>query len=375
MFVRRGLTNENCGKDTAKKMVWDSPSRKTRFYRKFAKVLKLDDNKTELFNLIADTLSGLFRNQQKVLLITLQQTALSNREVDLQCFQPSCKEEADDRIFLRAMEQSQLQFKRLVIVTVDPNAVVISLYAYWDLNVTELWIEFDTRKDRWWLPVHSYAKLLGETKGLFFAEGLFFGICWPDVIRYHNSLGMANQLHEKHGRLDTFIKLFGILNSKSEILLSNYRIPEKSQPKILKWLIISLSSCMIWPVRMKLLASTASIYLHRWIAQCTIANLHEMPCCNILTGGCHSQTYEHIKWHSTKMIKICYIRVGFWWNTAPVKGFVLETFIRAKNTTFCVQTYVAAKGIVKIRLIYGLCLITSFTFVYGGNILSHLEPL
>ena len=111
-------------------------------------MLKLDDNKTELFNLIADTLSGLFRNQQKVLLITLQQTTLSNREVDLQCFQPSCKEEADDRIFLRAMEQSQLQFKRLVIVTVDPNAVVISLYAYWDLNVTELWIEFDTRKDR-----------------------------------------------------------------------------------------------------------------------------------------------------------------------------------------------------------------------------------
>ena len=184
MFVRRGLTNENCGKDTAKKMVWDSPSRKTRFYRKFAKVLKLDDNKTELFNLIADTLSGLFRNQQKVLLITLQQTALSNREVDLQCFQPSCKEEADDRIFLRAMEQSQLQFKKLVIVTVDPNVVVIALYAYWDLNVTELWIEFDTRKDRWWLPVHSYAELLGETKGLFFAEGLFFGMRWPDVIRY-----------------------------------------------------------------------------------------------------------------------------------------------------------------------------------------------
>ena len=38
----------------------------TPIYRKFAKVLKLNNNKTELFNLIADTLSGLFRNQQKV---------------------------------------------------------------------------------------------------------------------------------------------------------------------------------------------------------------------------------------------------------------------------------------------------------------------
>ena len=45
-------------------------------YRKFAKVLKLDNNKTELFNLIADTLSGLFRNQQKALLITRQQTVV-----------------------------------------------------------------------------------------------------------------------------------------------------------------------------------------------------------------------------------------------------------------------------------------------------------
>ena len=202
-------------------------------------------------------------------------------------------------------------------------------------------------------------RVVRRNEGVIFCRGVIFwyALTWCDTV--YNSLGMANQLHEKHGRLDTFIKLFGILNSKSEILLSNCRIPEKSQPKILKWLIISLSSCMIWPVRMKLLASTASIYLHRWIAQYTIANLHEMPCCNILTGGCHSQTYGHIAWHSTKMIKICYIRVGFWWNTAPVKGFVLGTFIRAKNATFYVQIYIVAKGIVKIRLIDGLCLMTS----------------
>ena len=35
----------------------------TPIYRKFENVLKLDDNETELFSPIADTLSGLFRNQ------------------------------------------------------------------------------------------------------------------------------------------------------------------------------------------------------------------------------------------------------------------------------------------------------------------------
>ena len=47
------------------------------------------------------------------------------------------------------------------------------------------------------------------------------------------------------------------------------------------------------------------------------------------------------------------------WNTAPVKGFVLATVVHAKNTTFRVQIYAAAKGILKIRLIYSLCLMTS----------------
>ena len=59
------------------------------------------------------------------------------------------------------MEQSRLGFKRQIIVTVDTDLVVIILYTYWDLNVTELWIEFGAEKDRRWLPVHSH-ELLGK---------------------------------------------------------------------------------------------------------------------------------------------------------------------------------------------------------------------
>ena len=65
------VTREGHGKKDGVRL---SIKENTSFYRKFAKLLKCDDNKTELFNLIADPLSGLFRNQQKVLLITIQQT-------------------------------------------------------------------------------------------------------------------------------------------------------------------------------------------------------------------------------------------------------------------------------------------------------------
>ena len=166
MFIRRGLAKKKRGKGVARKIVWGPLSTKTHLLtdRKFAKALKPDDNKTELFNLTADTLSGLFRNRQKVLLITRQETVLSNRAVDLQCLQPCYKEEEGDRIFLRAMEQSQLGFKRLMIVTVDTDVVVIALYVYWDLNVNVLWINFSTEKNRRWLPIHSYGELFGESE-------------------------------------------------------------------------------------------------------------------------------------------------------------------------------------------------------------------
>ena len=49
-------------------------------------------------------------------------------------------------MFLHALGQSKRGFKKLLIITVDTDVVVIALYAYWDLDVKELWIEFGTGK-------------------------------------------------------------------------------------------------------------------------------------------------------------------------------------------------------------------------------------
>ena len=65
-------------------------------------------------------------------------------------------------MFLHALEMSGLGLKKLLIVTVDTDVVVIALYAFWHLELEELWIEFGRKKDRKWLPVHAYAKALGE---------------------------------------------------------------------------------------------------------------------------------------------------------------------------------------------------------------------
>ena len=42
------------------------------------------------------------------------------------------------------------------------DVLVIALHVYWDVNVTELRIEFGAGKDRRLVPVHFYAELPGE---------------------------------------------------------------------------------------------------------------------------------------------------------------------------------------------------------------------
>lgn len=60
--------------------------------------------------------------------------------------QPCYMEEAHNQLLLHGIEQSQLSFKKLMIVIIDTDVVVIDLYAYWDLEVAEVWIEFGKEK-------------------------------------------------------------------------------------------------------------------------------------------------------------------------------------------------------------------------------------
>ena len=70
----------------------------------------------------------------------------SNNHNETKYLEPCKKEEADDRMFLHALEMSRLGLKKLFIVTVDTYVVVIALYAFWDLSLEELWNEFAREK-------------------------------------------------------------------------------------------------------------------------------------------------------------------------------------------------------------------------------------
>ena len=48
-------------------------------------------------------------------------------------------------MFLHAKDMCKNGLKKLIFVIIDTDVVIIALYAFWDLDVDELWIEFGKR--------------------------------------------------------------------------------------------------------------------------------------------------------------------------------------------------------------------------------------
>ena len=65
-------------------------------------------------------------------------------------------------MFLHAMDLSRLGHKKLSIVTPDSDVIIIAFYAFWKLDVEELWVQFGVGTDTRWIPIHAYASILGE---------------------------------------------------------------------------------------------------------------------------------------------------------------------------------------------------------------------
>ena len=162
--IRRTQENEKRKKKRGKKssVARIIISKDTPVYKNSADVMAVDENKTELFRMIADSLVESYKDDECTVAVTRDESVVCNKIIDLENLSPCYKEEADDRIYLHANELSNLGFKKVTIVTVDTDVVVIGLYAFWHLHFDEIWIEFGTGKDKRLLPIHSYAESLGE---------------------------------------------------------------------------------------------------------------------------------------------------------------------------------------------------------------------
>ena len=75
------------------------------------------------------------------------------------------------------------------MITVDTDVIVIALGLFYDLELSELWIEFVAGKDKKWMPIHRYANKLGEEK----CRALFFWFAFTGCDTVSQFAGRAKQ--------------------------------------------------------------------------------------------------------------------------------------------------------------------------------------
>ena len=74
----------------------------------------------------------------------LEDVVSNSASLEIHHLQPCNKEEADDIMFLHVQNASLSGYRKITIITVDTDVVIIAYYIFFDLKIEELWIELDS---------------------------------------------------------------------------------------------------------------------------------------------------------------------------------------------------------------------------------------
>ena len=121
------------------------------------------------------------------IIATIENRVVANINFDTSRMEPCNHEEADTRLLLHAFHGANTGIRKISIVTVDTDVVVIALRHFFALNLDELWIEFGVGKSRRFFPIHDCVQNMGERlcKGLT----LWHSITGCDTVSMFNGKG------------------------------------------------------------------------------------------------------------------------------------------------------------------------------------------
>ena len=136
--------------------------RDTPLCEDFKTFMRDSDNKAEVFLMIANSISQIKDVPTSIIATVNEKVIFNGFDIDFENIMPCNQEEADTRLILHVFDGCRKGYKKLTIVGSDTDIVVIALYHFYDLDVNELWIEYGVSKNKRWLPIHEYAKCLGE---------------------------------------------------------------------------------------------------------------------------------------------------------------------------------------------------------------------
>ena len=133
----------------------------TPIYKDFTKFMRNDNNKSELFKLVSETAVSIPETVANIV-ATVEDKVISNTDMDKSSIEPCNHEEADTRLLLHVLDGAKSGIKKISIVTVDTDVVVIALRHFLSFDIDELWVEFGVGKFRRFFPIHKYADMMGN---------------------------------------------------------------------------------------------------------------------------------------------------------------------------------------------------------------------
>ena len=119
--------------------------------------LRIDDNKTELFQLLAEQTACIEVDGKEVYSTYGEQVLSSPERRDKSEIEPYTHEEADTRLVLHVSEAHQKVMAR----TLDTDVVVIVVSKLQTMLVNEVWIAFGAGKQFRYIAAHDISQQLG----------------------------------------------------------------------------------------------------------------------------------------------------------------------------------------------------------------------
>ena len=126
--------------------------------------LRVDENKTELFSLLAQKTQELYIEGKQIVTTFGEKVLTSPVRSSTHSLAPCTHEEADTRIFIHVADAIQEGFKHITIRASDTDLVIIAVSCFQDLNLHELWVAFGSGKSYRHIPVHQIVLQLGPSK-------------------------------------------------------------------------------------------------------------------------------------------------------------------------------------------------------------------
>lgn len=171
-------TREKRGSGTRRKVL---PS--TRIPSNWRSFLRVDDNKTELFYLLAQQAVTFPIEEGKELYSTCGELVLTSaNRSNLTPLEPCNHEEADTRLLVHALDACLSGHRRIMIKTNDADVVVLAVSVAESLPADEIWISYGTGKHLRHLAVHKIALNIGMEKAK--ALPLFHAITGCDTVSF-----------------------------------------------------------------------------------------------------------------------------------------------------------------------------------------------